>query len=501
MGDMTTKIVCCALPRRRGHRRHPVAVVLMGAVMIRRTLLVAAAAALVASGCSSTGSSDANTITVDVGYQSKTINTVTAGTLMRELGLFENKLAEIGKQNGKTYKVSWHDFPSGPPLTAEMIAGKVQIGSMGDYPLSVNGAKTAKMADVKTRWVSVTGYNLRGSLNQVVVPNSSSAKTVADLRGQVVSTSLGSSAHGNFVSALNAAGMKLQDVSLLGQDPPVGVTALESGQVAALAQFVPFPQRVVFEGKGRLLFDGNTGVPTFHGVVANEVYYHAHPEVLQAFLEAQKEATDYVYQHPLDAAMKVAKDTGLPPEVVYLYNGPNGAVTFDLTIKKQLIGAMKTGLPFLKDLGALGDFDVDAFIDTDPLRKLYGADYERLTASTANPAALRGRDNICAADVGDPATASEAWPEGSDTTEVAATPTCLLRLVAAGGKFRALYVPDTESGTRIFGSTATWVRDPAAAPNLRLLPFGTLGDADVYMASHPGTQVIDYKTALAGSEA
>jgi NitT/TauT family transport system substrate-binding protein len=472
----------------------------MGPKMIRRSIAFAAAAALVLSACGTGGSSDNDTVAVDIGYQSKTINTVTAGTLMRELGLLEAKLAEIGKQNGKIYTVSWHDFASGPPLTAEMIAGKVDIGSMGDYPLSVNGAKTAKMADVKTRWVSTTGYNLRGSLNQVVVPASSTAKTVADLRGQVVSTSLGSTAHGNLVSALKTAGMSAKDVNLLGQDPPVGVTALESGQVAALAQFVPFPQRVVFEGKGRLLFDGDTGVPTFHGVVANESYYHAHPEVLQAFLEAQNDATEYLYQHPLEAALKVAKATGLPPEVVYLYNGPNGAVTFDLTIKKQLIGAVKTGLPFLKDLGALEDLDVDAFVDTGPLQKLYGADYERLTASTANPAVLKGHDAVCNVDVGDSATASEAWPEGSDSTQVAATPTCLLRLVAAGGKFRALYVPDTASGTRIFGLKATWVHDPAAAETMQLLPFGTVGDADAYVANHPGAQRTDYETALAGSE-
>lgn len=464
--------------------------------LIRPTLIISAAVALVATACGSAGSGESDDVAVNIGYQSKTINTVTAGTLMRELGLLEDKLAEIGAQNGKTYTVSWHDFASGPPLTAEMIAGKVDIGSMGDYPLSVNGAKTADMADVKTRWVSTTGYNLRGSLNQVVVPNSSSAKTVADLRGQVVSTSLGSTAHGNFVSALTAAGMTPDDVKLLGQDPPVGVTALESGQVAALAQFVPFPQRVVFEGTGRLLHDGNTGVPTFHGVVANESYYRAHPEVLQAFLEAQQEATEYIYEHPLEAALKVADATGLPAEVVYLYNGPNGAVTFDPTIKPQLVDAVKTGLPFLKDLGALEELDVDAFVDTEPLEQLYGADYQRLTESTVNPAALTGHDAVCDAEVTDPATASEAWPAGSDTTEVAATPTCLLRLVAAGGEFRALYVPDTASGTRIFASKATWVSDPAAEPNMRLVPFGTVADAEAYLADHPGAEVIGYQAAL-----
>ncbi|MBF6136229.1 ABC transporter substrate-binding protein [Nocardia otitidiscaviarum] len=460
-------------------------------------LLGAVSLATALAACGS--DADPDTVAVNIGYQSKTINTVTAGTLLRELGLLESKLAEIGASNGKTYEVSWHDFASGPPLTAEMIAGKVHIGSMGDYPLSVNGAKTAELPDVATRWVSTTGYNLRGSLNQVVVPLSSTAEDIEDLRGQVVSTSLGSTAHGNFVSALDAAGMSTEDVRLLGQDPPVGVTALETAQVAALAQFVPFPQRVIFAGQGRLLHDGNTGVPTFHGVVANERYTSANPEVLTAFLEAQREATEYLYDNPLEAAVRVADATGLPPEVVYLYNGPNGVVTFDLTIKPELIAAVETGLPFLKELGALEDLDLASFVDTGALEQLYGGEYDSATASLANPAAITGADAVCGLPVDDPATASEAWPADADHTSVAATPTCLLRLVAAGGEFRALYVPDAGSGTRIFGQYASWVLDPAAAPEQRLLPFGAIGDARAYAAAHPGTTVLDYQAALAAT--
>jgi NitT/TauT family transport system substrate-binding protein len=312
-----------------------------------------------------------------------------------------------------------------------------------------------------------------------------------------VSTSLGSTAHGNLVRALGNVGMSPQDVRLLGQDPAVGVTALESGQVAALAQFVPYPQEVVFSGKGRLLNGGDTGVPTFHGVVANNQFMTDHPEVIQAFLAAQWQATQYLYAHPMQAALTVAKATGLPPEVVYLYNGPNGVVTFDMTIKTQLVHAIEVGLPFLKDLGALKQLDLNAFVDEAPLRQLFGADYDKLKTSLTNPAAITGTDQVCHTTVNNPATASEAWPAGQDSTIVAATPTCLLNLAAKGGTYRALYVPDTKSGTRIFGRTATWVSDPKAAADGDLLPFGTVADADAYVAAHPGATVLDYQTALA----
>ncbi|MFC7655813.1 hypothetical protein ACFQV8_04045 [Pseudonocardia benzenivorans] len=76
--------------------------------------LVGVLAAVVA-GCSSGGSADAATVVVRVGYQSKTINTVNAGTLLREQGTFERKLAELGATTGRKYQVEWQDFPRAHP--------------------------------------------------------------------------------------------------------------------------------------------------------------------------------------------------------------------------------------------------------------------------------------------------------------------------------------------------------------------------------------------------
>ena len=427
----------------------------------KTALGLAVGALLSTTACTAAGAED-GVVPVAVGYQSKTINTVTAGTLMKELGLLEKHLDAAAEETGQTYDLTWHDFASGPPLTAEMIAGKVHIGSMGDFPLSVNGAKTAEFDDVRTSWVSVTGYNLTGSLNQVVVPTSSKRDDLGRPGGRdrldqprldrprqpgELARRGGHVARGRRAARPGPAGRR--------HGPGVGA----GGRTGA---FVPFPQRVIFSGEGRLLHDGNTGVPTFHGVVAASAYTEEHPEVLQAFLAAQQEAMVFLYEHPLEAALMVAEATGLPPEVVYLYNGPNGAVTFDMTVKDELVGAVETGLPFLQDLGALEQLDLDDFVDEEPLRELYGAAYDEAKASLTNPSAITGHDEICDLDVADPATASEAWPAGEETTQVAAAPTCLLRLVAQGGEYRALYVPDASSGTRIFGEHATWVSDPSA---------------------------------------
>ncbi|HEX2317048.1 MAG TPA: ABC transporter substrate-binding protein, partial [Thermomonospora sp.] len=452
------------------------------------------ALALALAGCGGAGGAGDGVVQVDVGYQSRTINTVTAGTLLRDLGHLERRLAEAGRRTGRTYRVRWHDFATGAPLTAQMIAGKIAIGSMGDYPMLINGSRSAGFPDVRSRFVAVTGYNLRGSLNQVVVPRDSTARTLADLRGKPVSTSVGSAAHGMLVRGLRAAGVRPADIRLLGQDPSVGVTNVESGKVAALAQFVPYPQQMIFKGTARLLYDGGAaGFPTFHGVVAREKWTGEHPEVLAAFLAATRDATEHLHRDPLDAALRVARATGLPPEVVYLYNGAGGLVTFDLTIKPRLVEALRQDVPFLKEIGSIKELDVDAFTDDGPLREVYGPAYDRAVASFANPAAVRGRDEVCDLDVTDPRTASEAWI--GDRLVPAANPTCLLRLAGdRDERPRALYVPSADTGTKLFAHAATWVRDPRA--RWPLLPFATPEAASAYVADHPGAETLSYDDAL-----
>lgn len=439
--------------------------------------------------------------TVTIGYQSKTINTVTAGTLLRELGYFEEELEALSAETGVTYNVEWEDYPSGPPITAEMIAGNIDIGSMGDYPLLVNGAESQKYDDALSKFVSVTGYNLRGSLNAVVVPVDSDARTLEDLDGKTVSTSVGSTAHGNFVAALDLNGMSVDDVSLQNQEPSVGMSALQAGQVDALAQFVPFPEVAIFNGDARKLFDlGDVGVPTFHAVTLREQYADEQPEVVDAFLTAQIRATEYLYDDPMAAAQIVSDVTGLAVEVVYLFNGPNGIVTFDPTIKEPLVDALDVALPFLADLGSLTEIDIDTFVDDSYLQGVWDGDYEAAASSVTNPAAISGTDDVCGVEIDDAATASEAWFEGDDETVPAATPTCMLRLIAGSdGELRVAYVPDAGTGTRMFAATAAWVDDPEGDDMNRFLPFATIAGAEDYAADHPGAVVTDFETVLAAA--
>lgn len=446
-------------------------------------LLAALTATVTACSLDSAGGSD-DVVDVVIGYQSKTINTVTAGTLLRAKGFLERRLTDTTTETGTKYNVIWQDYDTGAPITAQMVAEKIDIGSMGDYPMLINGSKTQSNERARTEIVSVTGYHPKGALNMVVVEPDSPAHALPDLAGQKVSASVGSAGHGTLVRALERAGLDPKTgVEVLNQQPQVGASALESGQVQGLSQFVAWPGLLVFQDKARLLYDGaELDYPTLHGVVVRRAYSAQHPEVLDAFLQAQLDATEFLNTEPLEAARIVAEGTGLPPEVVYLYNGPGGT-SFDTTLKPSLIEALKGDVPYLKSIGDFADLDVDGFVNDEPLRRAFqdrGLDHQAALDATSKPAA------------------GELWLQGSDTTQTVATPTQLLRAVreaeARGATVRAAYVPDTEFGTRWFADKAVWVRDGA-----QYLPFATPSGAQRHIAAHPGTEIVEYRQALVGA--
>src|SRR6185312_10640355 len=176
---------------------------------ISRLLATVAVVVAAAAGCSlDSQPNSSDVVSVVVGYQSKTINTATAGALLRAQGYLERRLADITARTGTKYKVQWQDYDTGAPITAQMVAEKIDIGSMGDYPLLINGSTTQSNERARTELVSVTGYHPKGALNMVVVSPDSPAQTLTDLAGRKVSASVGSAGHGTLVRALSNAGIE-----------------------------------------------------------------------------------------------------------------------------------------------------------------------------------------------------------------------------------------------------------------------------------------------------
>ena len=283
-------------------------------------------------------------------------DTYTAGIVVKELGLLEKRLPKDGKYKGVKFQVTWSDYASGGPITNQMLANRLSIGVMGDYPLIVNGAKFQETKSLRTLYVAGTGYNLKGSGNAIVVPVNSDIYSIDDLKGKSVSTPVGSAAWGMLLKAMQDANIPTTAYQMKNQAPAVGASNIATGRIDAHADFCPWSEIMEFRGTGRKIYDGSeTGVPYLHGVVVREDFAKEYPQIVVAFIEAIYEAGEWIKADPMRAVELMEKWSGVEKEVLYLYFSRGGYLTLDPTIKPAWIDALKFDHQVLVKENVIGD--------------------------------------------------------------------------------------------------------------------------------------------------
>jgi NitT/TauT family transport system substrate-binding protein len=454
---------------------------------------------LAIAGSSSVSAARAQeTVTVGIGTQNTTTNTVTSGIVIRELNLLAQYLPKDGKYANINFQFDWENFTSGPPVTNAMMANKLQFGTMGDYPLIVNGFTFQNNPDSKSLLIAVDAYNLFGSGNGVVVHKGSAYYQLSDLKGKVVSVPFGSAAHGMLLKAMQDRGWPSDYFQLANQSPEVGSTNLQEQKIDAHADFVPFAELLPFRGFARKIFDGaETNLPTWHGVVVRTDFAEKYPEVVVAYIKAIIAANIWVRTDPKTAAEKIEQWTGINKEVVYIFLGPGGVMTLDPTIKPALIQAAAQDAKVLQNLGRMQDFDVNKWVDDSFVRKAYaelGVDYDAALKKTDNYE-VRGNDAFCKKPITEPRKAGEIWIDGEGImpfSSAACTLGAYADLLAKGKKIDVAYVFDTARGIKLFANQASYATSSSGDG---ICPFLLKKDAENFAAKNGG-KVLSFEEAL-----
>ena len=438
------------------------------------------------------GAAQAETLKIGIGHQSMCTDTYTAGITVKEMKFFDKRLAELKTSSPKykdtRFEVRWADYSSGGPITNQMLANKLNIGVMGDYPLIVNGAKFQATKSLRTLYVAGTGYNLKGSGNAIVVPVNSDIHTVEQLKGKTVSTPFGSAAWGMLLKTLEEKGLS-KDVSVKNQSPAVGAANIAAGKIDAHSDFCPWSELMEFRGTGRKIYDGSeAGVPYLHGVVVRSELAKEHPDVVVAFIKAVVDAGKWIDADPMRATKLMEEWTGVEKEVLYLYFSRGGHLTLDPTIKPKWLDALQFDHKVLVDQKQSPPLDFKAWITEDYIRKAYkdlGMDYEGDRKKLHDPAV---------AHTGHP---MEIWHarEGIKTyKDIASFLKAYADYKKVGQKLNATYVYDKATGLKLFGKMAYYVkaRDGAFSAFLRK------PDADKF-ARMEGGSVMDLPGAVAST--
>ncbi len=443
------------------------------------------------------------TIRIGIGHQSLCTDTYSGGITVKQLGLLDKHLPRAGKYAGVKYDVVWEDYTSGPPITSQMLAGKLDIGVMGDYPLLINIARFQETNSLRSVIVSMTGYNLYGSGNAIVVPADAPLYRFEDLKGKRVSVPFGSAAHGMLLKALVDRGLALDFFTLINQAPPIGATSIQEKKIDAHADFCPWGELMEFKGFGRKIFDGSqTSVAYLHGAVVRKDFLDKYPEIVVAYLKAVVEANEWITKNPEEATTKQEQWTSIPKEVLYLYFGRGGFLTLDATVKPKWVEVLRYDASVLQKMGIIKGADVEGFIDDRHVKQAYrelGRDYardQRVTVAGTSP--LDGKDASTGAPIKDPRTAAEMWLKGEPIKPYASLASLLGALreaEQAGRAVAAAYVFDYPTGLKLFAHRAFYVAGGSGkAATASLVAFAWKEEAEAF-ASKNGGRVLSLEEA------
>jgi NitT/TauT family transport system substrate-binding protein len=183
--------------------------------------------------------------------------------------------------------------------------------------------------------------------------------------------------------------------------------------------------------------------------------------------------------------------------VNYLFHGPLGLQTRDVSWKPEFRAAANTALKTLKLLKKTDlEFDANDYIDDSFIRAAYkqaGLDYEaKLKNYSKSP--LNAKDAKTGKAITDPLLVGQVWIVGEPKVRHYALLDNALEAAkateAAGKKVRVVYAHDRNTGIKLFANQAWFVRDAKGA----LAAFLLKDDADAW-AKAKGGAVLDFAAA------
>lgn len=273
----------------------------------RNVLIVMLVLTIFATGCASNtknetkdGASKYEGVTIKIGVQG-------SGGLFgkaREEKWYEQEFEKLG------VKVEWTEFQSGPPMTEAIASNKLDIASLGNMPVIA-----AQAAGIPIKIISQV---LEGTNNvALLVPGTSSAQKLEDLKGKKIAVTKGSNAYNFLYRGIEESGLKDTDFEIIQLQPDEAQPAFESGGVEAWATWDPYITLNALTGKGKVLTDGEQlGVLSPSFVISRSAFAEKYPELVTLYLKVTNKALAWEKDNRSEATERYAAERNIPAAVI-----------------------------------------------------------------------------------------------------------------------------------------------------------------------------------------
>src|SRR3954466_12038184 len=224
--------------------------------------------------------------------------------LLKAKGSLEAKLKPLG------YRVTWAEFPAGPPLLEALNAGAIDFGSVGETPpIFAQAAAGARLTYVAHEPPAPRG-------EAILVPKDSPIRTVADLKGKKVALNKGSNVHYLLVRALEQAGVGYGEIQPVFLPPADARAAFERGAVDAWVIWDPYQAAAEATTGARTLADGTGLVANHQFYVAERALADAHGVAVDAVIAAIAEIDAWAKDTADAVAAQLGPAVGIPAPIL-----------------------------------------------------------------------------------------------------------------------------------------------------------------------------------------
>jgi ABC-type nitrate/sulfonate/bicarbonate transport system substrate-binding protein len=250
-------------------------------------------------------------------------------------------------------------------------SGEAQFGQAGVAPISsakakgvpiialglLQGAAYTPKIDSDISIVAREGSNIREGHPE-------------DLKGKTIGVPTGTVAHEYLQAVLAAKNIAENDVKLINIKDSELAIALQTKNVDAIVCWEAFPTHILKNVKGSYLVQRDGGYIARYGVIiAYDDYVKKNPQIVEKYLTAFSESSQWVRQHPDEAAAIACRwISGLDPDVA---RAAIKNITFDPRVSKYTYNGFKSSIDFLIKMKNLDKpIDVNEVIKPEPMLKV-----------------------------------------------------------------------------------------------------------------------------------
>lgn len=241
-------------------------------------------------------------VTIGVGYFPSWVGGW-SGAIIKHLELWKKYLPAGSK-------IEWDVQVVGPPIANNLLAGKLQIGYLGDTPGFVATTKRsiADLRIVSINLLSDTGQICGDILVRSDAPQfKTTEEAIAWLNGKKIGVSGKGSCGDRFVTHLIKKYNIRAEIQHL--DPTIIKTALQSKKIDAAQSFQPHVAQITAGGFGRLVLTGSE--MNWHEgsvILMRKDFIDSNREIAKNWLKADIEASQFMLKNPIETVKLISKD-------------------------------------------------------------------------------------------------------------------------------------------------------------------------------------------------